>query len=122
MSERLIAGFEAREAALGADTRERYHTLAQKITADARLEPLSYALEPAVMAAMLDTLPVELSFVDADDTVRYFSQETQDKIFPRQRSALGMGVENCQPSKSVHMVKQIIADFKAGSREAADRS
>ena len=64
---------------------------------------------------MLNTLPVELSFVDADDTVRYFSHENREKIFGRTRGAIGTKVQNCHPQKSVHMVSAILADFKAGT-------
>jgi uncharacterized protein len=73
-----------------------------------------------VLAAILNTLPVELSFVDAEDTVRYFSHEDQDKIFPRTRSAIGMKVQDCHPQKSLHVVNEILADFKAGRRKVAE--
>ena len=58
--------------------------------------------------------------VDADDTVRYFSHENLPKIFPRTRGAIGMQVQNCHPQKSVHLVNEILADFKAGKREVAE--
>ncbi len=117
---RVLAGIEATEAALGPDTRTRYYRLADEICGVAGLEPLSYALAPEVMAALLDTLPVELSFVDADDTVRYFSHEHHDKIFPRTRGAIGLKVQQCHPQKSVHRVNAILADFKSGTRNEAE--
>lgn len=116
---RVLAGIEATEAALGPDTRARYYRLADEICGVAGLPPLSYGLAPEVLAAILDTLPVELSFVDADDTVRYFSHEHHDKIFPRTRGAIGVKVQQCHPQKSVHMVNRILADFKAGRRSEA---
>ena len=73
-----------------------------------------------MLAAILNTLPVELSFVDEDDTVRYFSHEHGEKIFPRTRGVIGMKVQNCHPQKSVHVVNRILADFKAGTREVAE--
>ena len=72
-----------------------------------------------MLAAILNTLPVELSFVDQDDRVRYFSHENGEKIFPRTRGAIGTAVQNCHPQKSVHLVERILADFKAGKREVA---
>ena len=72
------------------------------------------------MAGILNSLPIELSFVDADDCVRYFSHENHAKIFPRSRGVIGMKVHNCHPPKSLHMVEQILADFKAGHREDAE--
>ncbi len=116
----LIAGFVSCEDAIGSDTRHRYHALAQRLAEQSNVEDLSVDLDRQVLACILNSLPVELSFVDADDTVRYFSHENKDKIFPRSRSAIGMNVENCHPKKSVHMVKEIIADFRTGKRDAAE--
>ena len=56
------------------------------------MRDLSENLQPEVLAAMLNTLPVELSFVDADDRVRYFSHENHAKIFGRTRGAIGRAV------------------------------
>ena len=70
--------------------------------------------------ALLNTLPIELSFVDAEDRVRYFSHENHAKLFPRTRGVIGLNVRNCHPPKSVHMVEQILADFKADTRRQAD--
>jgi hypothetical protein len=114
------AGIAAVEAELGSDTRARYYALADQIIQAGDVRPLSENLAPHVLAALLDTLPVELSFVDADDTVRYFSHEHGEKIFPRTRGAIGMKVQQCHPQKSVHLVNQILADFKAGTREVAE--
>jgi uncharacterized protein len=115
----IVAGIEALEAGLGADTRRRYQTLAREIT-QGSIEDLSAALDRSVVAAILNTLPIELSFVDADDCVRYFSHENHAKIFPRSRGVIGMKVQNCHPPKSLHMVEQILVDFKAGRRQSAD--
>lgn len=119
-SEAIVAGIIACEDALGADTRTRYYTLATELANQSQVEDLSTGLDRRVLACILNTLPVELSFVDADDTVQYFSHENLDKIFPRSRSAIGMKVENCHPGKSVHKVKKIISDFRAGERDSAE--
>jgi hypothetical protein len=113
-------GIEATEAALGADTRARYYAMADRLTNAGEVRDLSAGLSAEVLAAMLNTLPVELSFVDADDRVRYFSHEDGTKIFPRTRGVIGNAVQNCHPKKSVHAVNQILADFKAGRREVAE--
>jgi DUF438 domain-containing protein len=115
----IVAGIEALEASLGTDTRQRYAALAHEIT-HGTLDDLSAALDRNVIAALLNALPIELSFVDADDRVRYFSHENQTKIFPRTRGVIGLNVRNCHPPKSVHMVQQILADFKADTRRQAD--
>jgi DUF438 domain-containing protein len=64
-------------------------------------------------------LPVDLSFVDSDGFVRYYS-ETPDRIFPRTPGAIGRHVTNCHPPKSVHMVEEILAAFSAGERDVAE--
>ena len=116
----VVAGIEAVESALGAGTRARYYRLADELVKAAELEDLSYGLDREVLAAILNALPVELSFVDHEDRVRYFSHEHGEKIFGRSRGAIGTAVQNCHPQKSVHMVERILADFKAGKRDVAE--
>lgn len=69
--------------------------------------------------ALLDTLPVDITFVDRDDTVRYFNQ-SKERIFPRTRAVIGRKVQQCHPQKSVHVVNQILEDFKRGARDVAE--
>jgi DUF438 domain-containing protein len=116
----IVPGIEAVEAALGPDTRRRYHRIAEEIVRAAELEDLSYGVDREALAAILNTLPVELSFVDHEDRVRYFSHERGEKIFPRSRGAIGTDVRNCHPAKSVHLVERILSDFKAGRRDVAE--
>lgn len=116
----VVEGIVAVEARLGADGHPRYVALAARLIEAGEIRDLSYGLDRAVLAAMLNTLPVEISFVDADDTVRYFSHENQDKIFPRSRGAIGMRVQECHPEKSLHLVNGILADFKTGRRDVAE--
>jgi uncharacterized protein len=118
--EAVVQGIVATESSVGPDTRAKYYALAERVIAGGGVEDLSFGVEREVMAAILNTLPVEISFVDKDDTVRYFSHENGQKIFPRTRGAIGMAVQNCHPQKSVHLVNRILADFKAGSRTAAE--
>lgn len=116
----VMAGILATEASVGPDTRAKFYALAERIIHAGGVEDLSFGVERDVMAAILNTLPLELSFVDKDDRVRYFSHENGDKIFPRTRGAIGMAVQNCHPEKSVHIVNQILEDFKAGRRVVAE--
>jgi DUF438 domain-containing protein len=71
------------------------------------------------LEAVLNTLPVDVTFVGADDTVRYFSMG-KERIFPRTPAIIGRSVQLCHPEKSVHIVNKIVADFKAGRRELAE--
>jgi len=116
----IVKGILAVEAELGPDTRERYFKLAGEIIAAVELPDLAFGVDRGVLAAILNTLPVELSFVDHDDKVRYFSHEKGEKIFPRTRGAIGTDVRNCHPAGSVHLVERILADFKAGRRKVAE--
>ena len=67
---------------------------------------------------IFDHLPIEISFVDADDTVRYYSHG-DNRIFKRTPAVIGKKVQNCHPAKSIHVVQQILDDFKAGKRDMA---
>ena len=116
----VLQGILAVEAAAGPGTRERYYGIAARICTLGGIDDLSKSLSPDVLAAVLNTLPVELSFIDADDTVRYFSHEHHDKIFPRTRGAIGTKVQDCHPLKSLHLVNGILADFKANRRDVAE--
>ena len=116
----VMAGIEATEAAIGPDTRAKFYAVADRVINGGGVEDLSFGVDRNVMAAILNTLPVELSFVDKDDRVRYFSHENGAKIFPRTRGAIGMAVQNCHPEKSVHLVNQILEDFKSGKRTVAE--
>ncbi len=77
------------------------------------------ALSEEVIEAMFNTLPVEVTFVDAKDTVRYFS-DVADKIFTRTKAVLGTKVQNCHPQKSINLVNQILEEFKSGKRDVAE--
>jgi hypothetical protein len=80
------------------------------------LERLSYKQLDAIM----ETLPFELTFVDAEDSVAYFNRLDKEKIFPRTRSVIGRKVEKCHPEKSVDMVKKIVTGFKEKTLDKAD--
>ena len=71
------------------------------------------------LEALLNTLPVDITFVDKEDTVRYFSQ-SKERIFPRAKAVIGRKVQQCHPQKSVHVVSQILDDFRNGRRDLAE--
>jgi len=71
------------------------------------------------LEAILDTIPVEISFVNKEDTVRYFNKEGR-RIFPRTRAVIGRKVQQCHPGKSIHVVNQILDDFKKACRDIAE--
>jgi len=67
----------------------------------------------------LNGLPIEITFIDKNDTVRYFSDQ-KDRIFVRTKSVIGRKVQNCHPPQSVDIVEKILSDFKEGKRDYAD--
>jgi PAS domain S-box-containing protein len=69
--------------------------------------------------AIFDSLPVDVTFVDKDDRVRYFSQ-SKERIFVRTKAVLGLKVQQCHPDKSIHIVNQILEDFKSGKKDVAE--
>lgn len=70
------------------------------------------------LETVLNTLPVDVTFVGKDDSVHYFSQ-SKDRIFPRAKAIIGRNVQQCHPEKSVHVVNQILEDFRSGKRDTA---
>jgi len=69
------------------------------------------------LQAVLNTIPFDLTFVDKDDKVRYFTQG-KERIFARNRAILGRRVQHCHPPSSVHIVEKILADFKSGDQDS----
>lgn len=65
------------------------------------------------------TLPVDLTFVDHGDRVRFFS-EGPDRIFTRSPVIIGRKVQHCHPPKSVDTVERILADFRSGAQSTAE--
>jgi PAS domain S-box-containing protein len=76
-------------------------------------------LKPEIIEAMLDSMPIEISFVDENEEVKYFNKNG-DRIFPRPKSIVGKKVQQCHPQKSLHKVLQILEAFKSGKKDAAE--
>ena len=68
---------------------------------------------------MLKALPVDITFVDENDKVAYYS-DTEDRIFPRSPAIVGREVQNCHPQKSVHIVSRIVQAFKDKTKDVAE--
>lgn len=71
------------------------------------------------LVSMLNTLPFDITFVSKEDEVKYFT-EGKERTFPRARAIIGRNVSNCHPPASVHIVEQIVEDFKTGKKEQED--
>ena len=77
------------------------------------------AFSTETLEAIFDALPVEVSFVDDADTVRYYSKGDK-RIFRRTPAVIGRKVQDCHPQKSLHKVEQVISDLKSGKRDVAE--
>jgi PAS domain S-box-containing protein len=71
------------------------------------------------LAGILEALPVEVSFVDENDLVRFWNKH-ETRIFKRPVSVVGKSVQDCHPKQSVDKVNQILSDFKSGKKDSAE--
>lgn len=69
--------------------------------------------------AILNTLPVEITFVDKEDAVKYFNKG-EERIFVRTKAIIGRKVHQCHPQKSIHIVNKIVESFKKGEKDVAE--
>ncbi|MBN1506141.1 MAG: DUF438 domain-containing protein [Sedimentisphaerales bacterium] len=71
------------------------------------------------LVGVFSTLPVDLTFVDAEDRVRFFS-ESSGRIFARSKAIMGRKVQHCHPPDSVDVVERILDDFRSGRQSVAE--
>ncbi|MFW6287988.1 MAG: PAS domain-containing protein, partial [bacterium] len=67
---------------------------------------------------ILNSLPVDITYVDKNDRVKYYSNPA-DRTFPRSPAIIGRSVQNCHPPESVHIVEKILSAFKEGEKDTA---
>ena len=101
------AGAQAQDQPLSADEAD----------GDIRLPTGAFTAEE--LSALFNALPIDITFVDRDNKVRYFSQG-KERVFPRTVSVLGRDVKNCHPPASVHIVEKIVEDLRAGRKDHED--
>jgi len=71
------------------------------------------------LEGILEAIPVEISFVDDNDLVKFWNKH-ETRIFKRPVSVIGKSVQNCHPKHSVDKVNQILSDFKTGRQDSAE--
>jgi len=76
-------------------------------------------LSTETLESIFNALPVEVSFVDDNDTVRYYSKG-DERIFRRTPAVIGKKVKDCHPQKSLHKVEQVVSELKSGRRDVAE--
>lgn len=85
------------------------------------VKPLAFetgVLTPEQISLIFNHLPVDITYVDEHNSVRYFSLG-KERIFQRSKAIIGRQVQNCHPPDSVHIVNRIVEDFRSGKRDAA---
>jgi PAS domain S-box-containing protein len=77
------------------------------------------SLNQTQLNALLNTVPIEITFIDQDDTVQYFNKPAA-MIFIRTKAVIGRKVQNCHPAKSLDTVTRIVNSFKSAKKNAAE--
>lgn len=108
----------------GAEAPGQYANLAAAVDAAGRASSTDIPLSTGSLSLdwldrMLKALPLDLSFVDAEDKLRYYSDSPR-RVFPRSPGIIGRAVQNCHPQKSVAVVEKILEAFKKKEKDRAD--
>jgi len=90
-----------------------------KINDEKKMQLSQGQLSAGQVDLLLKNLPVDITFVDENDRVCYYS-DTKDRIFPRSPAIIGRAVQNCHPPKSVHIVEDIVKNFKEKKKDKAE--
>jgi PAS domain S-box-containing protein len=72
-----------------------------------------------LLEAIFDTLPLDVTYVDENDTVRYYSKH-DERVFRRTPAVIGRQVQNCHPRDSLDKVIQVVEELKSGKRKSAE--
>lgn len=84
-----------------------------------QLELDTGVMTPEQINLLLTHLPVDVTYVDENNTVRYFTQ-TKDRVFVRTPAIIGRKVEDCHPPHSVHIVTRLVEELRSGKRDSAE--
>ena len=84
--------------------------------ASARVDLETGLLEVEQIISLFNHLPVDITFVDENDEVRYFS-DPKDRFFTRSKAIIGRKVQNCHPPESIDVVNRIVESFRKGEKD-----
>ena len=98
---------------------ENKKKIEEAIEGEGMLQFETGSLSKEEVEAVLDSLPVDISFVDKEDRVKYFNK-AEERIFVRTKAVIGRKVQQCHPQKSVHVVNSILEAFKTGKKDVAE--
>ena len=97
---------------------DNVHINTKKDYGDFKLQTETGEVSFNQIVMILDNLPVDITFVDENNRVRYFSRP-KDRFFPRSPAIIGRDVKNCHPPDSVHLVERIVESFRSGKKNEA---
>ncbi len=109
--------FIAKEYKTVLSNNDIYSKLKKSIDGDIKLPTGSFSVKE--LEAVFNTLPIDITFIDANDEVKYFS-DNKTRVFTRTKAIIGRKVQNCHPPKSLDAVEKILRSFKDGSRDSYD--
>jgi DUF438 domain-containing protein len=117
----LLAEFKKSDVQhYGEKASEKFDAMLKEVEEGGTKMRLVENLSTDQLHAIMETLPMEVTFVDADDTVAYFNRLDKEKIFARTRSVIGRKVHKCHPEKSVDTVLKIVEGFKNKTMDKAE--
>ncbi len=90
----------------------------EKTEMDGKFKTETGELDFNQIKLVFDSLPVDMTFVDENNKVRFFTRP-KDRIFPRSPAIIGRDVNKCHPPDSVHIVEEIVEAFRKGERDTA---
>lgn len=93
-------------------------TSSESVSDNGRIKLSTGSFSNEELEALLNSIPVDITFVDKDDKVKFFSHGNK-RIFERSKAILGRQVQYCHPPSSVHIVEKILDDFKSGRQDSA---
>lgn len=88
------------------------------VSQDGLFQSTTGTLSMSQVQWILDTLPLDITFIDENNKVRYFNN-AKDRLFPRSPAVIGRDVRNCHPASSVHVVNEILDAFKTSTQREA---
>jgi hypothetical protein len=75
-------------------------------------------MDNAVLAAMIESLPMEITVIDANDEVVGWNKH-DTRLFRRPMTAMGLNFRECHPEKSLAAVERIVDEMRRGERNTA---
>lgn len=114
-----LANDKLREMEASAANNDTAEEETDAVSVDGKVKLSTGEFSVKELEAVFATIPLDITFVDANDKTRYFSHG-DTRAFPRPKSCLGRDVYDCHPPKSQEAVRRILTEFKSGKRDSSE--